>query len=82
MSTNQTSFEQQRPYGSLLVTADPDDLARKAADRIFDWASEKNGLVFIALSGGDTPRRTYQQLAGERYLSRFPWPRVHWYWGD
>jgi 6-phosphogluconolactonase len=38
--------------------------------------------VRIALSGGSTPRRTYQELARARLVDRFPWSRVHWFWGD
>ncbi len=73
---------ERKPFGNLVVTADPDDLARTAADRIFSWATETKGPVRIALSGGSTPRRTYQELAGPRLLKKFPWPNVHWYWGD
>jgi 6-phosphogluconolactonase len=69
-------------YGTLVVTADPAALAREAADRLFAWTMETAGPVRIALSGGSTPRRTYQELAGPRFIDRFPWPRVHWFWGD
>ena len=74
--------EAQKPYGKLIVTADPDDLARTAADRILVWATEAKAPARIALSGGSTPRRTYQELAGPRLLKKFPWQNVHWYWGD
>ena len=74
--------ETQKPYGKLVVAADPDDLARTAAERILAWATETKGPVRIALSGGSTPRRTYQELAGPRLLKKFPWRDVHWYWGD
>lgn len=70
------------PYGKLIVTADPDALARTAADQILAWATETKGPVRIALSGGSTPRRTYQELASPRLVSKFPWSNVHWYWGD
>lgn len=69
-------------YGKLLVTDDPAALARVAADHIFTWTMETSEPVRIALSGGSTPRRTYQELAGPRFIDRFPWPRVHWFWGD
>jgi 6-phosphogluconolactonase len=69
-------------YGKLLVTDDPDALARTAADHLLTWATETTGEVRIALSGGSTPRRTYQELASPRLIGRFPWSRVHWFWGD
>jgi 6-phosphogluconolactonase len=69
-------------YGRLIVTDDPAALAREAADRLLAWATEGSGPVRIALSGGSTPRRTYQELASARLVDRFPWPNVHWYWGD
>lgn len=36
----------------------------------------------VVLSGGETPRRTYELLAQEPYRSRIPWPQVHIFWGD
>jgi 6-phosphogluconolactonase len=69
-------------YGTLVVSDDPAALAREAADSLLVWAMETAGPVRIALSGGSSPRRTYQELAGPRYIKRFPWPRVHWFWGD
>jgi len=69
-------------YGKLLVTDDPAALARVAADHLFTWTMETSNPVRVALSGGSTPRRTYQELAGPRFIDRFPWQRVHWFWGD
>ena len=66
----------------LLVTDDPAALAREAADHLFTWAMETSAPVRIALSGGSTPHRTYQELVSARMIDRFPWPRVHWFWGD
>ena len=69
-------------HGKLQVADDPAALARMAADQIVTWAAESTGAVRIALSGGSTPRRTYQELASPRLVGRFPWARVHWFWGD
>jgi 6-phosphogluconolactonase len=66
----------------LLVTDDPKALARTAADQLLAWAMEGSGPVRIALSGGSTPRGTYQELVSTRMINRFPWPKVHWFWGD
>lgn len=75
MNTNKASPK-------LLVTDDPKALAREAADHLLTWAMETSGPVRIALSGGSTPRGTYQELVSARMINRFPWPKVHWYWGD
>jgi 6-phosphogluconolactonase len=69
-------------YGKLLVADGAEALARTAADRILEWAMETSGPVRVALSGGSTPRRTYQELASARLKGRVPWARIHWYWGD
>ena len=69
-------------YGTLLVVDDATALARVAADRLCDWATKTSGPVRVALSGGSTPRRTYQELASTPPVDRFPWQRVHWFWGD
>jgi len=67
---------------TLLVTEDPAALAREAADQLLAWTIEVPGLVRVALSGGSTPRRTYQELVRPRMIDRFPWQKVHWFWGD
>ena len=36
----------------------------------------------VALSGGSTPRRTYELLADEPHRSGLRWERVHFFWGD
>ncbi len=45
-------------------------------------ALAKSGRFAVALSGGSTPRRLYETLAGPDFLGAFPWPRTHWFWGD
>ncbi len=69
-------------YGRLCVADTPAALARMAADQILTWAMETTKPVRVALAGGSTPRLTYQELASRRLIDRFPWQRVHWFWGD
>ena len=69
-------------YGELQVAADADALAHAAAALLTEAALARPGVVRIALSGGSTPKRTYQTLAGPAFVGRFPWDRVHWFWGD
>jgi 6-phosphogluconolactonase len=42
-------------------------------------AIAERGVFTIALAGGDTPRRMYEQLADQR---EFDWHRVEFFWGD
>jgi 6-phosphogluconolactonase len=56
------------------------------ADSVAEWlcALALNGgdEFAVCLSGGSTPRPLYQRLADGAVASRFPWQRVHWFWGD
>jgi 6-phosphogluconolactonase len=62
------------------------DSAQALAHDVADWLSAlaraSEGAFAICLSGGSTPRRLYQRLAAPEIASRFPWDRVHWFWGD
>jgi 6-phosphogluconolactonase len=57
-----------------------------AAARIFVEEAARSvaarGRFAVALSGGSTPRRTYQLLATERFRDRVNWQQVHIFWGD
>jgi 6-phosphogluconolactonase len=62
---------------------------RELADRLasdFQTAVEhgKDGGkgIFIALSGGSTPRVFFERLALPPYLERVPWSHVNLFWGD
>jgi 6-phosphogluconolactonase len=68
--------------GSVEILADPEALARHAADWLLAAARAKDGVFAVALSGGSTPRRLYERLAAPPCLAVFPWDRTHWFWGD
>ena len=57
-------------YGKLLVADDPASLARMAADHLLSWTMETSKPVRVALSGGSTPRRTYQELSRNRRVDQ------------
>ena len=57
-------------------------LAHEVAQWLCDLAQASDRAFAICLSGGSTPRRLYQCLAEPGIVSRFPWRRVHWFWGD
>lgn len=70
---------------SVEVVADADALADAAAARFVaaaEAAIGARGAFLVALSGGDTPRHAYQQLARAPWDSRVSWSRVQVFWGD
>ncbi len=71
-----------RSLAKLEIAADPDALSCSVADWLLDVATETEGTVAIALSGGSTPRLLYERMAGPSYRDSFPWARAHWFWGD
>lgn len=66
----------------LEILADAEALSHRVADWLLEMATAKDGLFVIDLSGGSTPRRLYERLAGPPYRDTFPWSRTHWFWGD
>ena len=67
---------------NTLTLADPEALARGAAEWLVDRAMAAGGRFAVSLSGGSTPRRLYQLLATPAFRDRMPWPRLHLFWGD
>jgi 6-phosphogluconolactonase len=57
-------------------------LAHDVAAWICGLALASNRTFAICLSGGSTPRRLYECFAEPGLVERFPWGRVHWFWGD
>lgn len=69
----------------LTIYPDIDTLSQDAAQHIVGIASEsiaERGLFTIALSGGNTPRKTYSLLGSEPYSSQIDWELVHIFWSD
>lgn len=69
----------------IEIHPDPETLARAAAERIMKEAIRcvhETGRFAIALSGGGTPRRTYELLAAVPLRETMPWESVHAFWGD
>lgn len=64
-----------------------DALSRAAADHFLETAQAAvaaRGRARIAISGGNTPRRTFELLANpaERYLKAMPWEKIELDWVD
>jgi 6-phosphogluconolactonase len=66
----------------LITVADPEALAKAAAERIVTRIAANSDRVAICLAGGSSPKQLYQLLATDSYRSRIPWDRVHWFVGD
>ena len=66
----------------LRQLRDADEVARCAAEATvaaLRAAIAERGSFSIALAGGDTPRRMYERLGGQREID---WDRVDFFWGD
>jgi 6-phosphogluconolactonase len=57
-------------------------LAHDVAEWLCGLAQASDHVFAVCLSGGSTPRRLYECLAAPEIVSRFPWDRTHWFWGD
>ncbi|MDG6093622.1 6-phosphogluconolactonase [Acetobacter sp. AN02] len=66
----------------FTVLKDADAVARDVADRLMERALAAKGPLSVALSGGSTPKKFYGLMAGKDYADRFPWERVHFFYGD
>jgi 6-phosphogluconolactonase len=69
----------------IEVYPDPESLSRAAAALLVKQANlavAARGRFSVALSGGATPRRTYELLAAPPLADQAPWDRVHVFWGD
>ena len=64
------------PDGEALANAATALIARAAMASV-----EARGAFSIVLSGGNTPRRTYELLAGAS-APHLPWPRTHVFFSD
>jgi 6-phosphogluconolactonase len=70
---------------NIKVFDDPEQVAQAAARRFVELANEAvsaRGTFSVALSGGTTPRRIYELLAGDDYRDRVAWQNVHVFFGD
>jgi 6-phosphogluconolactonase len=70
-----------------IAVVDADTLAETAAGRLttlIERAVAERAAAFVALTGGTTPRATYEVLAdpSRPWRRRIDWPRVHLFWGD
>lgn len=65
----------------VITYATAQELATQFAWFMTDYIKKKNDKVYIALSGGSTPKLLFACLA-EQYSKSIDWSKVHLYWGD
>jgi 6-phosphogluconolactonase len=70
-----------RPY-QVIVAADPDALAKAAAERVLARIAANDRRIAICLTGGSSPKRLYELLATDANRAKIPWERVDWFIGD
>lgn len=69
----------------IRVHTDHEALSRAAAELFAEQARlsvEARGRFCVALSGGETPRRTFELLATTPWREQVPWPHLEVFWGD
>jgi len=71
----------------MIMQTYPDlETLSRAAARLFarqaDQAVKVRARFSVALSGGQTPRRTYEILTQPPFRDQVPWERTHVFWGD
>ncbi|MDD4974569.1 MAG: 6-phosphogluconolactonase [Bacteriovorax sp.] len=70
----------------MLVRYPNEEALAIAAAKIFieqfHKAINRSGRFNVLLSGGATPRRTYEYLAEEPFKDQVDWSRVDFFWGD
>ena len=68
--------------GPFVVAPDPQAIAKRAAEWIAERIATTADVFRIALSGGNTPKLLYEELASAAYRDSIEWRRVELFWGD
>src|SRR5689334_19693849 len=58
------------------------DSAAQLIQEITEQTARSQSHIFIALSGGSTPRRLYQTLTASRWNQGLPWQHMVFFFGD
>lgn len=72
-----------RPH--VEVTSDAEDLARRSVELFVTTAQEaleSRGRFYTALSGGLTPKRTFELLGASSIAKSLPWQDIEVFWVD
>ena len=66
----------------IITVADPEAMARMAAERLIARIAANEDRIAICLTGGSSPKALYQLLATPEYRAQIPWDRIDWFIGD
>ncbi len=69
----------------ISIYPDLESLSVAAAELFLERANQatkEHSQFSIALSGGNTPRRTYELLGEPPFQNQLPWEKIHIFWGD
>ena len=67
------------------ISEDAAAFSKTVADWMVAYISkrlETQDRFTLVLSGGSTPKKLHELLAGEPYKSKIDWSRIHFFWGD
>jgi len=71
--------------GEVRVYANPQAVAQAAAElfvTVFEQSVRERGRFLVSLSGGSTPKKTFELLASPAFAARVDWNLVELFWGD
>ncbi len=71
--------------GELRLCENSEEVAVAAADLFIELCAQAiagRGRFRVALSGGSTPKHSYELLAGQARSSRVDWQKTDIFWGD
>ena len=70
---------------NIEVVSDPEDLARKSIGLFVadaQKAIKAKDTFYVAISGGNTPKRFFELLGERPQSSSLPWDKIHLFWVD
>lgn len=70
---------------NIEIADDAEVLASRAVDLFVSSAREaveSKGAFYVALSGGQTPKRAFEKLAASSAAQSLPWQHIHVFWVD
>lgn len=70
---------------NIEIANDAEELASRTVSLFVSAAHEaieSKGAFYVALSGGNTPRRAFEKLAANPGAQALPWHHIHVFWAD
>jgi len=70
---------------NIEIASDAEDLARRTVQLFVSAAQEAlkaKGAFHVALSGGQTPKQTFETLAASPAAKALPWNQIQVFWAD